>query len=312
MLSTPTSVIHSDNTPGAGCSAPFPCNTTHTAPENTVLYPKNKRIFTVLVIILVSVAAYLSLFFHHYEKNNTEYHLDYIRQLPGVQNLSSLTLHKEQGVLYATQNKPATLLKLSTEGDILHAAPLHFITDAETIEHISGNIFAAIDENTSELFFFTVDDNMHITPRNSLLLPIFEKKNRGFEGLAWNMDEHLLYIAKERSPHYINTWHLSADLFNVELTELKDFPYQVRVDDISALDYSNGRLLLLSDESRLLLETDSTGTSWTEVLNLTRGNHGLTRDIPQPEGVVRTPDGSIYIASEPDLIARFHPEPPAI
>ncbi|HGF5639430.1 TPA: SdiA-regulated domain-containing protein, partial [Escherichia coli] len=34
---------------------------------------------------------------------------------------------------------------------------------------------------------------------------------------------------------------------------------------------------------------------------------GLTEDIPQPEGVVRTPDGSIYIASEPNLIARFRP-----
>lgn len=278
-----------------------------------MFYQKNKRIFTVLVITLVSVATYLFLYLRHYEKNDTEYQLDYIRQLPGIQNLSSLTLHKEQGILYATQNKPAMLLKLSMEGELIHSVPLHFITDAETIEYISENIFAAIDENTSELFFFTVDDNMHITsitPRNSLRLPVFKKKNRGFEGLAWNMNEHLLYTAKERSPHDIYTWHLSADLFSAEPAELTGFPYQVRVYDISALDYSDGKLLLLSDESRLLLETDSTGTSWTEVLNLTQGNHGLTRNIPQPEGVVRTPDGSIYIASEPNLIARFHPESP--
>ncbi|EGK3862188.1 YjiK family protein, partial [Escherichia coli] len=211
-----------------------------------MFYQKNKLIFTVLVITLVSVTTYLFLYLRHYEKNDTEYQLDYIRQLPGIQNLSSLTLHKEQGVLYATQNKPAMLLKLSMEGELIHSVPLHFITDAETVEHISGNIFAAIDENTSELFFFTVDDNMHITPRNSLLLPVFEKKNRGFEGLAWNMDEHLLYTAKERSPHDIYTWNLSADLFSAEPTEVTDFPYQVRVDDISALDHSNGRLLLLS------------------------------------------------------------------
>ncbi|HEB5782188.1 TPA: YjiK family protein [Escherichia coli] len=112
--------------------------------------------FTVLVI-LVSVATYLFLYLRHYEKNDTVYQLDYIRQLPGIQNLSSLTLHKEQGLLYATQNKPAMLLKLSMEGELIHSVPLHFITDAETVEHISGNIFAAIDENTSELFFFTVD-----------------------------------------------------------------------------------------------------------------------------------------------------------
>lgn len=275
--------------------------------ENTVFYPNKRFIFITLCIILVISALYLIFSFRHYEKNDTEYQVDYIRQLPGVRNLSSLTLHKEQGYLYATLNKPATLLKLSFEGEILHSVPLHFITDAETIEHISGNIFAAIDESTSELFFFTVDHDMTLTLRSSIPLPPFEKKNRGFEGLAWNMDEHILYAAKERKPHAIYSWSLSESLFSAERIERDNVPYQVKVDDISALDYSNGRLLLLSDESRLLLETNTAGDSWTEVLNLTRGNHGLVTDLPQPEGVVRAQDGSIYIASEPDLIIRFRP-----
>ncbi|EFC5376531.1 TPA: YjiK family protein, partial [Escherichia coli] len=108
-------------------------------------------------------------------------------------------------------------------------------------------------------------------------------------------------------PHAIYSWSLSESLFSAERIERDNVPYQVKVDDISALDYSNGRLLLLSDESRLLLETNTAGDSWTEVLNLTRGNHGLVTDLPQPEGVVRAQDGSIYIASEPDLIIRFRP-----
>ncbi|EMQ8345674.1 YjiK family protein [Escherichia coli] len=263
--------------------------------------------FVTLCLILVISALYLIFSFRHYEKNDAEYQVDYIRQLPGIQNLSSLTLHKEQGVLYATQNKPAMLLKLSMEGEIIHSVPLHFITDAETVEHISENIFAAIDESTSELFFFTVEHDMTITLRNSIPLPSFEKKNRGFEGLAWDMDGHILYAAKERKPHAIYSWSLSESPFSAEQIKRDNVPYQVNVDDISALDYNHGRLLLLSDESRLLLETNTAGDSWTEVLNLTRGNHGLVADLPQPEGVVRAQDGSIYIASEPDLIVRFRP-----
>ncbi|EHZ8051050.1 SdiA-regulated domain-containing protein [Escherichia coli] len=270
-----------------------------------MFYPRN-IVYIALFVVVVSSAVFM-LNFRHYEENNTEYQLDYIRQLSGIQNLSSLTFHKEQGYLYATQNKPATLLKLSSEGDILDSILLQFITDAETIEHISGNIFAAIDESSSKLFFFTVDNDLTVTLRNSIPLPQFKKKNHGYEGLAWDMDAHILYAAKERRPYEIYTWYLSTDLSSVKQIQLTDFPYQVNVDDISALDYSNGRLLLLSDESRLLLETDSDGKTWTEVLNLTQGNHGLNRDIPQPEGVARTPDGSIYIASEPNLIARFRP-----
>lgn len=266
------------------------------------------RFFILLLISIAASLAVITFSYPHYKKSNDVYHIDYIRQLPGINNLSSLTMHEEQGFLYATQNKPATLLILSTEGDILNSVPLHFINDAETIEHICDNIFAAIDESSSRLFFFSLDNNMSITLRNSLPLPSFEKKNRGFEGIAWNPTEKILYAAKERRPHDIYTWHLSSDLFRADMTELPDFPYHVRVDDISALDYSKGRLLLLSDESKVLLETDSNGTGWTEVLNLTRGHHGLKNDIPQPEGVVRAKDGSIYIASEPDLIARFRPE----
>lgn len=238
------------------------------------------------------------------------YQLDFIREIPRINNLSSLTFNNEQGYLYATQNTPATLLKLSQEGNVLDAVPLPFVTDAETIEHINGDIFAAIDESTSELFIFTVAQDMTITLRNSIPLPPFEKKNRGFEGLAWNADKHILYVAKERKPHCILTWQMSPELYHEEFIQLTDFPYKVDVNDISALDYSNGKLMVLSDESHMLLETSHTDVTYTKVLHLVKGKHGLTADIPQPEGVARTPDGNIYIASEPNIIARFRPVKP--
>ncbi|WP_170986101.1 SdiA-regulated domain-containing protein, partial [Escherichia coli] len=45
-------------------------------------------------------------------------------------NLSSLTYNKEDDFLYATQNSPAQLLKITKSGDIMDRAPLPFISDA--------------------------------------------------------------------------------------------------------------------------------------------------------------------------------------
>ena len=263
----------------------------------------------VVILFSVLIVFFFYAYFNnrYYEKSATIYQIDFLQQLSGIENLSSLTFHREQKLLYATQNRPATLLKLNLKGELLHSVPVPFLSDAETIEHICGNIFAAIDESTSELFFFSVSDDMTITLRNSIPLQKFNKKNQGFEGIAWNSGEKFLYAAKERKPHIVFTWQLSQNLFSATPVQLSKFPYQVDVDDISALDYSDGKLLVLSDESGVLLETEHTGKTYIEVLRLKQGNHGLTEDIPQPEGVVRTPDGSIYIASEPNLIARFRP-----
>ncbi|HHL9086077.1 TPA: SdiA-regulated domain-containing protein [Escherichia coli] len=59
---------------------------------------------------------------------------------------------------------------------------------------------------------------------------------------------------------------------------------------------------LHSDESGVLLKTGHTGKTYIEILRLKQGNHEITEDILQPEGIGRTLGGSIYITSEPNLI----------
>lgn len=132
----------------------------------------------VVILFSVLIVFFFYAYFNnrYYEKSATIYQIDFLQQLSGIENLSSLTFHREQKLLYATQNRPATLLKLNLKGELLHSVPVPFLSDAETIEHICGNIFAAIDESTSELFFFSVSDDMTITLRNSIPLQKFNKK----------------------------------------------------------------------------------------------------------------------------------------
>ena len=76
--------------------------------------------------------------------------------------------------------------------------------------------------------------------------------------------------------------------------------------DLSSVSYheGSGMLLLLSDESRLVLELGDDHKPLS-MLVLRRGWHGLKRDVPQAEGVAVGAGNSIFVISEPNLFYRF-------
>ncbi|CBG89705.1 SdiA-regulated domain-containing protein [Citrobacter rodentium] len=268
---------------------------------------RNSLIVFFIAILITSTTLFLFEFNFSYKKSPQEYSLSFIKRLPNTVNLSSLTYSKEDNFLYATQNSPAQLLKITKSGDIIDRVPLPFISDAETIEYIKGNIFAAVDEKTSELFFFTITKHMNVSFRNKIQLEKFNKKNRGFEGLAWKADDLMLFAAKERRPNGIFAYQLSSDLLSAKQVTIPEALNDIRVNDISGLDFNNESLMILSDESRKLLKFNLIEMSFVEIMDLTKGNHALTSDLPQPEGIVTMSDGSIYIVSEPDILAKFIP-----
>lgn len=76
--------------------------------------------------------------------------------------------------------------------------------------------------------------------------------------------------------------------------------------DISSLSLHepSGHLLVLSDESKLLVEYGADG-KLVSMMPLWRGWHGLNRSVPQAEGIALDPHGVIYVMSEPNLLYRF-------
>ena len=71
-----------------------------------------------------------------------------------------------------------------------------------------------------------------------------------------------------------------------------------------AVDPRTGHLLALSDQSKLLLELDSAGKPVSS-LSLFAGRHGLSRNVPQAEGVASDNAGNLYLISEPNLFYVF-------
>jgi uncharacterized protein YjiK len=76
--------------------------------------------------------------------------------------------------------------------------------------------------------------------------------------------------------------------------------------DLSSVvfDQRSGHLLLLSDESKLLIEMTDVGKV-VSFRSLATGFAGLQKGIPQAEGVTTDTEGYLYIVSEPNLFYRF-------
>ena len=245
-----------------------------------------------------------------------DYQVD-IDALPIVgvsENLSALSFDPERRTLFAVTNGPAELLELSLAGELLRRIPLKGFGDAEAVEYISPGVYVISDERALRLSKVHVDSQtreLNAADSEQLSLSVGGGDNKGFEGLAYDLVGKRLFVAKERKPLRI----LQVQGFP-EQDASKPFAVHVQGDpkrdrglfvtDLSSLDFDqrSGHLLLLSDESRLVLELGEDGKPISS-LSLLAGMHGLKRSVPQAEGLTVDDQGNLYIVSEPNLFYRF-------
>jgi uncharacterized protein YjiK len=147
-------------------------------------------------------------------------------------------------------------------------------------------------------------------------LQIDTAKNRGFEGASWDSNHERLFVANEKSPMRVLVITglpglLDGSAFNVQIEDwMASHSAAWLMKDLSSLSYHepSGNLLLLSDESALIVEFAPDGRP-VSMLPMWRGWHGLSRKVPQAEGMAIGPDGTIYVVSEPNLFYRFERDP---
>lgn len=73
-----------------------------------------------------------------------------------------------------------------------------------------------------------------------------------------------------------------------------------------AFDPATRNMLLLSDESKLLMEIHE-GQRVVAFRSLTSAFAGLEEAVPQAEGLTIDNEGNLYLVSEPNLFYRFSP-----
>lgn len=229
-------------------------------------------------------------------------------------DVSALTFDPDRRSLLTVTNQKSEIIELSLDGRILRRIPLVGFGDPEAIEYISPGIYVITDERAQRLIKVRLDDATRFVDAaeaQQLSLGIGRSGNKGFEGLAYDLDGKRLFVAKERDPVTIYEVHgfPHTDPEKPFAVHVVDDPRRdegLFVRDLSSLDFDqrSGHLLALSDESRLVLELNSDGRPISS-LSLLRGMHGLQRSVPQAEGVAMDDAGNLYLVSEPNLFYLF-------
>lgn len=227
---------------------------------------------------------------------------------------SGLTYNAASDTLFTVTGKRPQLVELSLTGDVLRRIPLTGFSDPEGVEVIGGGRLAIIDERRRTLTAFRLeDDAVSLEAANypAFDLGFADAGNKGFEGIAWDSRKQQLLLGKERGP--LGLFSLPFPGEDGAVGVMQALPAgHLFVRDISSLSYDarTGHSLVLSDESRLLLELDAQGDP-VSFISLVGGLNGLRAGIEQAEGVTMDAAGNIYIVGEPNLLYIFSKEPAA-
>lgn len=239
------------------------------------------------------------------------------RQISGIkENLSGLTYDPDHKQLWAVTNNPEELFVLTTEGEVKRRYRLKGFQDVEAVAYIRANTLVIAEERLQTLTVIKLppQQDVHVLNKkdfNGLTLNMGPTENKGIEGLNYDLKGDRLFITKERDPmQIIELRDFQQNLSSGLLPKIHNHTLMVEANlfstDLSsvAIDQKSGHLVLLSDESKLLIEMTDQG----EVISfrsLSKGFAGLEDAVKQAEGVALDEDGNLYVVGEPNLFYRF-------
>ncbi len=230
-------------------------------------------------------------------------------------DVSALAYDPVRKSLFTVTNQNSRLIELSLDGKVLREIGLVGFGDPEAVEYVAPGVFVIADERPQRLVEVRIDDattQVDAADGQQLSLGLeMEAKNKGFEGLAYDLTGQRLFIAKERDPLRIYEVHGFPHLdpqrpSAIRVVDDRERDAGLFVRDLSSLQYDarTGHLLALSDDSRLVVEMDAKGEPVSS-LSLVGGQQGLEKSVPQAEGIAMDENGVIYMISEPNLFYIF-------
>jgi uncharacterized protein YjiK len=238
--------------------------------------------------------------------------------IEGIEDdLSALSYNRERNTLFGVLNGEPLIVELSLEGELLRQVFVEGVVDMEGLTHVQGDQYVIAEERTQRLVVLNIPDGVDRVSAQgaeSLRIGMDEIGNKGFEGLTWDHDAQRLLVVRERDPLRVLSisGFVEADPSQPAQISISDYrqplPADLPMRDLSSvlLDERTGHLLLLSDESRMVMEYDAQSRP-VSVLGLWRGMGGLSATIPQAEGMTLDQHNRLYIVSEPNLFYRFVP-----
>lgn len=221
---------------------------------------------------------------------------------------SGLSWNPETGTLFTVTGGDRQLVEFTPGGVVLRRIRLTGFSDPEAVEALGDGQMAIVDERRRLVAVFRLSPEAESLDLDQTLtydLGFDDAGNKGFEGLAWNPRSRRLLLAKERDPQGLFELPLPVPDGAVGILEpLAQQPLLVRDISSVAIDPRTGHTLMLSDESRVLVEFDLQGQP-RSFIRLLGGLNGLVDGIEQAEGVTIDEHGNIYVVGEPNRFYVF-------
>lgn len=230
-------------------------------------------------------------------------------------NLSGITYDEQRDQLWAVLNNPEELLAMSKDGEVLARYPLSGFSDVEGVTYLGDGLLLLAEERQHGLVVVPVPERSGALFREDyrvLTLGVERDGNQGFEGVGYDRARDRVFVAKEHSPMKLYEIRgLKSSVmgnFGLEIIDHEDWIRDsVFATDLSSVhfDERTGHLVLLSDESKRIMELDGNSGKLIGWRTLKSGFAGLGKAIPQGEGMTFDDRGNLYIVSEPNLFYRF-------
>ncbi|MBQ17755.1 MAG: hypothetical protein CMJ65_11585 [Planctomycetaceae bacterium] len=239
-------------------------------------------------------------------------------------NASGVTFNRDSGTLFVAINGPPLLVEIDTAGKTRRIIHLEGFDDTEGVVYLGKNRFGILEERRRHLCVVRIgkkDRSVKFTRLKQVdqtggrqdkdwyfLVDPKPTRNTGLEGLTYDRKHRRFFIVKEKYP---------VKVLQVALAKKRNAPPVVsqpwdaangslQLSDLSGVHYhaATRQLLILSHESRSVVQCALDGRVQHR-LSLATGSAGLSRDVPQAEGITLDEQQTLYIISEPNLLYVF-------
>ena len=227
-----------------------------------------------------------------------------------TEDLSGVTYDAASQSLWMIVNGKPRIIETDLEGNVRRSIELTGFEDTEDLVSLGNQKVAIIEERQRTVSVCTLPPEVVTLakPADARQIEPEVTGNSGLEGIAYDAHGNRFFVVKEKKPRRIYEFSRAAPAGNAGAithpwdAEVHGFALQ----DLSGLtwDAASGHLLLLSDESRCVVECTPEG-QYVGRLPLTAGAAGLNADLIQPEGITHDAAGRLYIVCEPNLLYIF-------
>jgi uncharacterized protein YjiK len=242
-----------------------------------------------------------------------------------AQEVSAVTYNWDTNTLFVVGDGGTSIVEVSLTGELISSMTLATgsspqgteFYDIEGLAYIGDGRFVMTEERDRNAVAFTYVADSTLTREDASTVSLGTNVgNVGLEGVTYDPESDSYIFVKEKSPEAIfettidfatgtasngsATTVASVDLFDPDLLGVLDIADVYALSNLGDLagTEEGTHLLVLSQESGVILEVGRDGTIYSSLTLVSDSDNPLSIVNQQHEGVAMGPDGTLYVGSE--------------